>query len=84
MKKLKAILSVVADVVILVKKVKEDGKLDMTDAVHVLPFVQKLPDHIKAFSELKEAFEEAKEIDVASGLDLIQFIDSEVKRVEKA
>lgn len=84
MEKLKKILNVVTDVVILVKKVKEDGKLDMTDTIHAVPFVQKIPDHIKAIAEWKEAVEELKAISVASGLELVQFVDSEVKRIEKA
>lgn len=84
MEKLKAVLRVATDVVILIKKVKQDGKLDMTDSLHVIPFVQKLPEHIKALADIKEVFEELKGIDVASGLGLVQFIDGEVKRVEKA
>lgn len=84
MTKLKKILSVATDVAILVKKVKEDGEINMNDTVHAIPFVQKLPEHIKALADWKEAVEELKAITVTSGLDLVQFVDSEVKRVEKA
>lgn len=84
MEKAKAILSVLADVAVLVKKVKSDGKLDMSDTIHVLPFVQKLPEHIKAISEFREAAEELKGIDVAGGIVLIQHVDSLIKKIEKA
>lgn len=84
MTKVKAVLSVIADIAIIVKKVKADGKLDLNDSLHVIPFAQKLPEHIAALSNLQEAFEEIKSITVASGLDLVQFIDSKVKEVEKA
>jgi hypothetical protein len=84
MVKVKAILSVVTEVAILAKKVKADGKLDMTDTVHVIPFVQKLPEHIKAISDWSEALEEIKKIDLASGIVLVQFVDGEIKKIEKA
>jgi hypothetical protein len=56
----------------------------MSDTVHAVPFVQKIPAHIKAISEWKEAVEELKKIELASGIVLVQFVDSEIKRIEKA
>lgn len=84
MEKLKKILAVGTKVAILIKKVKADGKLDMADAVHVVPFVTDLPESIAALADFKEAIAEIKAIDVASGLGLVQFIDAQVKLVEKA
>jgi hypothetical protein len=84
MEKVKKILEVAADVAVLVKRVRADGKIDLNDTIHVVPFVQKLPAHIEAISAWKEAVAEIKAINVPTGLALVTFIDEKVKLVERA
>lgn len=81
--KIEAILDSVKEIVIAGKKVKEDGKIDASDLVHILPLIQKLPKFIEDFKAIGEAFEEGKDIDVSEAVMLIQKIHEKVKEIEK-
>lgn len=82
--KIEAILENVKELVIIGKKVKEDGKVDLADLPHVIALLPKLPKMIEDFKALSDAIEEGKDLDVSEVVDLIQKIAAKVKEVEKA
>lgn len=82
--KIEAILEDVKQLVIVGKKVKEDGKVDTADLVHVITLLPKLPAMLEDFKALGEAVDEGKDIDVAEVVTLIQKIHKMVKEVEQA
>jgi hypothetical protein len=82
--KIEAILNDVKEIVIVAKKIKEDGKVDLADLPHVISIIPKLGQFIEDFKAVGEAFEEGKDIDVPEVISLIQKISAMVKEVEKA
>lgn len=82
--KIEAILGNVKELVIIGKKVKADGKVDLADLPHVIALVPKLPKFIEDFKAIGEAVDEGKDIDVAEVVGLIQKIHALVKEIEAA
>jgi hypothetical protein len=82
--KIEAILDDVKELVIIAKKVKEDGKVDLADLPHVISLLPKLGKFIEDFKAIGEAVEEGKDIDVAELVSLIQEITAKIKEIEKA
>lgn len=82
--KIEAILHDLKEMVIVGKKVKEDGEVNIADLPHVIALLPKLPSFIENFKALGEAVEEGKDFDVAEVVGLIQKIHAMVKEVEAA
>lgn len=82
--KIEAIVEDVKEIAILAKKITEDKKVDIADLAVVIAFIPKLPKIIADLKSLGEVVEEAKDIDVAEIVGLIQKIDKVIKEVEKA
>ena len=82
--KIEKLLGSVKELMVVGKKVKEDGKVDAADIAHVIALLPKIPSFFEDFKAVGEAFEEGKDIDVAEAVALIQKIHSLVKEVEKA
>ena len=82
--KIEAILSDIKELVIVAKKVKVDGKIDLADLPHVIALLPKLGKFVEDFKSFGEAVEQGKDIDVAEVVGLIQKIHSMVKEVEAA
>lgn len=82
--KIEAILGDIKELVIVGKKVKADGKVDLADLPHVIALVPKLPKFIEDFKAIGEAVEEGKDIDVAEVVGLIQKVHALVKEIEAA
>ena len=82
--KIEAILGDAKDLVIVGKKITEDGKLGVEDIQHAISLVVKLPKMIEHFKAIGQAFDEGKDLDVAEVVGLIQKINAMVKEVEKA
>ena len=82
--KIEAILDDVKDLVIVAKKIKADGKVDLADLPHVIAIIPKLGQFIEDFKAIGEAVEEGKDIDVTEIVSLIQKITAMIKEVEKA
>lgn len=82
--KIEKLLVSVKELVIVGKKVKADGKIDVTDIAHVIALLPKIPSFIADLKTVGEAFEEGKDIDVAEVVGLIQKIHELVKEIEAA
>jgi hypothetical protein len=82
--KIEAIVNDIKDLVIVGKLVKEDGKIDTTDIVHLIAILPKLPKYISDFKAIGEAFEEGKDIDVKEAVELIQKIHLAIKEIENS
>lgn len=82
--KIEALLKSVKQLVILAKKIKEDGKVDLNDLPHIVAFLPVLPQIIENFKEVSKAWGEIKDIDAAELINLIQVIDQAVKEIEQA
>jgi len=82
--KIEAILNDVKEIVIVAKKIKEDGKVDLADLPHVIAIIPKLGQFIEDFKAVGEAVEEGKDIDMAEIVSLIQKITKMVNEIEKA
>lgn len=82
--KIEAILNDVKEVVIVAKKIKEDGKVDLADLPHVIAIIPKLGQFIEDFKAVGEAVEEGKDIDITEIVSLIQKITKMVNEIEKA
>jgi hypothetical protein len=82
--KIEQISECLKDVAILAKKISEDKKVDINDLPHLIAFLPKLGEIVEAFKGAGEAIEEAKDIDVAEVVALIQMIHKKVKEVEQA
>lgn len=82
--KIEAILDDVKELVIVAKKIKEDGKVDLADLPHVIAIIPKLGKFLEDFKAIGEAIEEGKDIDVAEIVALIQAISAKIKEIEKA
>ncbi len=82
--KTEALLEVLKELVVIGKKVKADNKVDVADLAVMVAVLPRLPVFIEAFKDVGEAFEEAKDIDVAEIVALIQKINALVKEVEAA
>jgi hypothetical protein len=81
--KIEAILDDIAELVIVAKKIKADGKIDVLDLPIVVAVLPKLGKFIEDFKSIGEAIEEGKDIDVAEIVSLIQKISDKVKEIEK-
>ena len=82
--KIEAILNDVKEIVIVAKKIKEDGKVDLADLPHVIAIIPKLGQFIEDFKAVGEAVEEGKDIDMSEIVSLIQKITKMVNEIEKA
>jgi hypothetical protein len=82
--KIEQIADALKKVVIAGKKISADKKIDMNDLPHALALIPELPAIVAAISEIESAWAEAKDIDVAEAVALIQAIHGKVKEVEKA
>lgn len=82
--KIEAILEDVKGLLIVGKKVKADGKVDLSDLPEIISVLPKLPKLVADFSAISEAFNEGKDLDVAEVVALIQKVNAMVKEVEKA
>jgi len=82
--KIEAILDDVKELIIVAKKIKEDGKVDLADLPHVIAIIPKLGKFIENFKAIGEAIEEGKDIDVAEIVALIQAVSAKIKEIEKA
>lgn len=81
--KIEAILDDITELVIVAKKIKADGKVDVMDLPIVVAILPKLGKFIEDFKTIGEAIEEGKDIDVAEIVSLIQKIAAKVKEIEK-
>lgn len=82
--KIEAIVTDLKELVIIAKKVKEDGKVDLADLPVVISLLPKIPGYIADFKAIGEVVEEGKDIDVSEVIVLIQKISAAVKEIEKA
>ena len=82
--KIEAILDDVKELIIVAKKIKEDGKVDLAGLPHVIAIISKLGKFIENFKAIGEAIEEGKDIDVAEIVALIQAVSAKIKEIEKA
>lgn len=82
--KIEAILTDVKEIIVVAKKVKEDGKVDVSDLGHIMLLLPKIPKFIEDFKAIGEAFEEGKDFDVAEVVSLIQKVHGLVKEIEAA
>ena len=82
--KIEAILDDVKELVIVAKKIKADGKVDLADLPHVIAIIPKLGKFIEDFKASVEAVEEGKDIDIPEIVALIQAISAKIKEIEKA
>jgi hypothetical protein len=70
--------------VIAVKKISADKKVDLNDLVHVMALLPELPAIIASIKEVGEAFEELKDVDVAEAIALIQSVHQALKEIENS
>jgi hypothetical protein len=82
--KLEKIVESLSHVAIAAKKITADKKVSIEDLPAAMDLLVKLPSIVESFSELKTAWAEASDIDVAEVVKLIQLIDAKVKSVEQA
>lgn len=82
--KIEKLLGSVKELMIVGKKVKEDGKVDVTDVAYVIALLPKIPSFFEDFKAVGEAFEEGKDMDVSEAVALIQKIHALVKEIEAA
>jgi hypothetical protein len=82
--KIEAAKEAVKKLVIAGKKISEDKKVGLEDLPHVLALIPEIPSIVKSFSELGEAFEEIKDLDVAEVVAGIQSFAKAIKEIEAA
>jgi hypothetical protein len=82
--KIEKLLGSLKELVIVGKKIKEDGKVDVSDIAHVVALLPKIPTFVEDFKAVGEAFEQGKDLDVTEVIGLIQKIHAMVKEVEAA
>jgi hypothetical protein len=82
--KTEALLGSIKELVIVVKKVRADGKYDVNDIAHLVALLPKLPEMFENFKAIGEVVEEGKDFDVAEVISLIQKVSAMVKEVEAA
>lgn len=82
--KIEALLESAKELIVLGKKVKEDGKIDVTDLAHVIALLPKIPVFIENFKAIGEAVDEGKELEVAELVELIQKVHKLIKEIEAA
>lgn len=82
--KIENLVNTLKELVIAGKLIKEDGKVDANDLVHLMALLPKLPSYIASIKDVGDAFEEGKDIDVAEAVALIQKIHAALKEIEKA
>jgi hypothetical protein len=82
--KIEKLLASIKELVIVGKKVKEDGKVDVADIAHLIALLPKIPVFIEDFKAVGEVFEEGKDLDVAEVVVLIQKVHALVKQIEAA
>lgn len=81
--KIEALLEDIKELVVVAKKIKEDGKVDVSDLAHAVGLLPKLPKIIEDVKAVSEAIEEAKDLDVAEIVGLVQKVSSLIKDIEK-
>lgn len=82
--KIELILDKVEVIGVSAKKVMKDGKIDLADLPTAILLLSEVQGMIEAFNGAKEAFEQAKDIDPAEGLKLVEKLYSVGKAIEKA
>ena len=82
--KIEAIAESLKHVIVAAKKISADKKLDIADLPAAMDLLVKLPVIVESLKEVGEAWKEAKDIDVAEVVALIQKIDAIVKEIEAA
>jgi hypothetical protein len=70
--------------VIAGKKISADKKIGMDDLGVLVALVSDASSIVEAFKDLGEAWSEAKDIDVAEAIQLIQAIHAKIQEIEKA
>jgi hypothetical protein len=82
--KIEKLVDALAHVAVAAKKISNDKKVDLQDIPAAMEVLVKIPEIVSAFSELGQAFDEAKDLDVAEVVSLIKKVDEKVKLIEKA
>lgn len=82
--KIEQLVDSLALVAVAAKKISADKKVDLQDIPAAMELLVKIPEIVSNFSELAEAFDEAKDLDVAEVVSLIKLVDAKVKLIEKA
>jgi|694.fasta_scaffold145895_2 predicted RecB family endonuclease len=82
--KIESLAESIKELAIVAKKVSDDKKVGVDDLVHVIALLPKLPKIIDSIKDLGEAVDEAKDLEVAEIISLIQAIHSKIKEIEKA
>lgn len=81
---IEAILVELGEIAVIAKKISADGKLSVEDIGHAIELGKRVPSIMAAVKLVDEAVLEAKDIDVAEVISLIQSVAAKVKAVEKA
>ena len=81
---IESVLVELGEVAVIAKKIARDGKLGVDDIAHAIELGQRVPKIIAAVKLFDEAVVEAKDIDVAEVIALIQSVVAKVKAVEAA
>lgn len=82
--KIEALLLEIKELVKGGKMLMADGKIDMNDLPAVVALLTRIPQMIEAVKGADEAFEEAKDLDAAEMIALIEVIAKHVKEIEQA
>lgn len=82
--KIEAVAESIKDLAVVAKKISEDKKVGVDDLVHVIAILPKLPKIIESIKDLGEAVDEAKDLEVAEIISLIQVVHAKIKEIEKA
>lgn len=82
--KLKALFKVIEKVGVTEQKIMADGKISYDDIGPAIALISGIQEDIKAIKEIKGALEEAKDLDQAEVVELLQEGYRVVKAIEDA
>jgi hypothetical protein len=82
--KIEAVAEALKKLVIAGKKISADGKIGIEDLSVLIALISDAQSIIEAFKGIDEAWGEAKDIDVAEAIKLIQAIHAKIKEIEAA
>lgn len=82
--KIEALAEALKKIVIAGKKISADGKIGIDDLSILIALAPEASSIIEAIKNVGDAWGQAKDIDVAEAIQLIQAIHSKIKEIEAA
>lgn len=82
--KIEALLIEIKELAKAGKLIMKDGKVDMADIAIAVSLLTRVPSIIEAAKGAGEALEEAKDLDTAELIKLVEVMASHVKEIEQA